>query len=214
MVSRRYLLRLTIGGVISVLASTESITGVQFSGISDARETKKPRHGMTLESWMKDWMDIYKTPGGMLKVSRFRDPIYFLIAPISWEPNPGQEGYEAVTVPFGFVTDFASIPRVFWSVLPPDGTYAYAAVVHDYLYWTQTRPKKEADQILKMAMEDFEVGTTTVGTIYKAVRLAGQMAWNENAGKKAKGEKRVLRQLPQDPRMTWKIWSQRPENFE
>ena len=126
---------------------------------------------MTVETWMNEWMSVSKAPGGVLKISRFREPIYFLIAPISWKPNPGQETYEAVNVPTGFVTDFASIPRVFWSVLRPDGEYAYAAVVHDYLYWTQTRSREEADQILKMAMEDFDVGTTSVSTIFHAVRV-------------------------------------------
>jgi hypothetical protein len=80
---------------------------------------------MTVENWMNEWMNISKAPGGVLKISRFREPIYFLIAPISWKPNPGQEKYEAVNVPTGFVTDFASIPRVFYSVLRPDGEYAY-----------------------------------------------------------------------------------------
>lgn len=60
-------------------------------------------------------------------------------------------------------------------------------MAHDYLYWTQTRSREEADDILKMAMEDFEVGALTVGTIYRAVRVGGQMAWNGNAEKRPKG---------------------------
>jgi hypothetical protein len=169
---------------------------------------------MTMEAWMTEWMSISKAPGGMLKISRFREPIYFLTAPISWTPNPGQESYEAVTVPLGFVTDFASTPQIFWSVLRPDGEYAYAAVVHDYLYWTQMRTREEADRILKMAMEDFDIGTVTAGTIYNAVRLGGQVAWNGNAAKKAKGEQRVLTRFPQDPRIMWEDWKQRPGVFD
>jgi hypothetical protein len=169
---------------------------------------------MTMETWMKEWMSISKAPGGMLRISRFREPIYFLTAPISWTPNLGQEQYEAVTVPPGFVTDFASIPRVFWSVLRPDGEYAYAAVVHDYLYWTQTRSREEADHILKMAMEDFDIDTVAVATIYNAVRLGGRVAWNDNTGTKEKGEQRVLRRFPQDPRITWEDWKQRPGVFD
>ncbi len=38
-------------------------------------------------------------------------------------------------VPAGFVTDFASIPRIFWSLLSPtDLRYSKPAVVHDYGY--------------------------------------------------------------------------------
>jgi hypothetical protein len=39
---------------------------------------------------------------------------------------------EVIRIPDGFVTDLASVPRVFWSILPPDGTYERAAVVHDW----------------------------------------------------------------------------------
>lgn len=40
---------------------------------------------------------------------------------------------ERFTIPAGFRTDLASVPRVFWSVLPPFGDYAPAAVLHDAL---------------------------------------------------------------------------------
>ncbi len=169
-----------------------------------------PNPGRGTEAWMTEWMQgVSRAPGGMLKVSRFREPIYFLLAPISWTPNPGQTGYEKVIAPIGFVTDLASIPAIFYSVLRPDGEYAYAAIIHDYLYWTQTRPRDEADDIFNMAMEDFEIGTVTRRTIYTAVRAGGQFAWDKNAEAKANGEKRILRRYPQDPRMRWDVWKQR-----
>lgn len=64
--------------------------------------------------------------------------------------------------------------------------------MHDYLYSIQTPTRDEADDILKMAMEDFDVGAAKVGTIYNAVRLGGQVAWNGNAKEKAQGERRIL----------------------
>ncbi|MGH7798799.1 MAG: DUF1353 domain-containing protein [Candidatus Binatia bacterium] len=45
---------------------------------------------------------------------------------------------DSLTVPIGFVTDFASIPQVFHYLLRQNGFYLLPAVVHDYLYWTQT----------------------------------------------------------------------------
>jgi len=39
-----------------------------------------------------------------------------------------------ITVPAGFDTDYASIPRIFWPIYPPDGEYAPAAILHDFLY--------------------------------------------------------------------------------
>ncbi len=193
---------------------TGIIPGWKLSGVGHAQEPDSSAQAMAMESWMNEWMSVSKAPGGVLRLSRFREPIYFLTAPISWTPNLGQDAYGPVTVPTGFVTDFASIPRIFWSALRPDGEYAYAAVVHDYLYWTQTSSREEADYILKMAMDDFEVGAVAVGAIYGAVRVAGSVAWNGNAKKKAQGEKRVLTRLPQDPRMTWGDWKQRPGVFE
>lgn len=38
-----------------------------------------------------------------------------------------------IEVPAGYRTDFATIPRLFWRVLPPYGRYGKAAVIHDYL---------------------------------------------------------------------------------
>lgn len=37
-------------------------------------------------------------------------------------------------VPKSFVTDFASVPRIFWSAISPIGKYNIASIVHDYFY--------------------------------------------------------------------------------
>src|SRR5262249_6063867 len=100
--------------------------------------------------WMDRWIQEGRAPVGGLYLGRFADPIYFLTQPITWKPNKGQEKYHEVTVPTGFVTDLASIPSSFWSLLRPDGLYAYAAILHDYLYWFQTRPREQCDMILKL----------------------------------------------------------------
>lgn len=213
MLSRRTMLRWSVGVAAVLVADLESMTRGRLSRTSAAQEPTQPVQNMSIETWMNQWMSVSKAPGGMLRISRFREPIYFLTAPISWTPNPGQERYAAVTVPKGFVTDFASIPRAFWSALRPDGEYAYAAVIHDYLYWTQTRSRDEADGIFKMAMEDFDVGAVTIETIYGAVRLGGKGAWNGNAEKKAQGEQRILKRFPQDPRTKWEDWKHRPGVF-
>ncbi|WP_210249059.1 MULTISPECIES: DUF1353 domain-containing protein [unclassified Bradyrhizobium] len=151
---------------------------------------------------------------GVLFVGRFRDPMYFLTSPISWHPNSGQDGDLApIEVPAGFVTDFASIPRIFWSIFRPDGDYAHAAVIHDYLYWTQSRPRNVADQILKRDMQDLRVDRNSVAEIYSAVRTFGSGAWNDNATLKANGEKRILKIYPNDPSILWSDWKKRPDVF-
>jgi len=162
---------------------------------------------------MNDWMAATKLPVGALHVSRFKDPIYFLTKPISWKPNPGQEQFGEVTVPKGFVTDFASIPRPFWSLLRPDGEYTYPAIIHDFLYWNQDRTRDKADMIFKLGMEDFRINAATIAIIYNAVRLGGESSWRENASEKARGEKRILVKFPQDPRITWDQWKKEPDVF-
>lgn len=140
--------------------------------------------------------------------------MYFLLNPILWRPGDGDDLHlPHVEVPVGFVTDLASVPRLFWSLLRPDGDYAYAAILHDYLYWTQTTSKSTADTVLKIAMIDLGVSDTVVTTIYQAVYLAGQSAWDHNAKLKAAGERRILVQFPNDPKVTWPQWKRRPGVF-
>lgn len=41
--------------------------------------------------------------------------------------------HQTIVVPQGFPTDLATVPRIFWWMIPPQGTYEAAAVLHDYL---------------------------------------------------------------------------------
>lgn len=164
------------------------------------------------DAWMKGARARSATAGG-LYLFRFADGYYALTKPIQWSPNPGQEHLPEVTVPVGFVTDFASIPRAFWSLLPRDGQYGYAAIIHDYLYWNQSVSKSEADLIFKYAMQDFEVPAPVVSTVFTAVSVAGGGAWRGNAKAKAAGEKRQLRRLPEDPLTRWSEWKKSGDVF-
>lgn len=41
--------------------------------------------------------------------------------------------YEDITIPAGFCTNGADVPRIFWSLFPPNSPeYLSAVVVHDY----------------------------------------------------------------------------------
>jgi hypothetical protein len=143
----------------------------------------------------KDW-DYYYTKGVRAK----------------WKPNPGQT-YKEVIVPAGFVTDLTSIPQEAWSLgLRPEGPYAYAALVHDYLYWTQERTRKEADEIFLFAMEDSNVDKTLRKGMYAFVDRLGGRAWDSNAKLKKQGERRLLRGYP--PTFTpWSEWKKSAEHF-
>jgi hypothetical protein len=46
-----------------------------------------------------------------------------------------EDSGDRVNVEIGFQTDFATIPRFLWVVLPRWGRYGNASVIHDWLYW-------------------------------------------------------------------------------
>ncbi|MCK5788869.1 MAG: DUF1353 domain-containing protein, partial [Chlamydiia bacterium] len=48
------------------------------------------------------------------------------------------DGVSDITIPVGFRTDFATIPRPFSGILFPVGRYSKAALVHDYLVDTMS----------------------------------------------------------------------------
>lgn len=99
----------------------------------------------------------------------------------------------SITVPKGFVTDFASIPQAFWGFgFSPNGKYSRAAIVHDYLYWSQGCTRSEADNILLIAMKESAVPTATRDAIYQGVRIGGSSSWDANAAARARGLPRVI----------------------
>ena len=193
------------------------------------RITQEEWMAVTKEEWMAEVLKKSRIPKrlprtrlkpGMARYSvsrllfgQFKDPWYYLTEPISWSPNPDQVNFEKVEVPRGFVTDLASIPLIFYSLLPRDGEYAYAAIIHDYLYWTQDRTRTVSDEILKFSMEDFKVSWWKIQAIYNAVRLLGEDAWNENARLKAGGERRILKLFPPAAQTNWTDWKQQSDVF-
>ena len=80
---------------------------------------------------------------------------------------------DVISVPTGFKTDFASVPRLFWWLLPPWGKYGKAAVVHDYLCVIKDRSSDEAHQIFYEAMGVLGVSQWKRFSMYTAVRWFG-----------------------------------------
>lgn len=123
-------------------------------------------------------------------VQAFNDRVWMLKADMHY--TIGHSGL-TITIPKGFVTDFASVPREFWIFIPPIGSYSRAAVVHDWLYWTQACTRVESDNLLFLAMSESDVSAGTRYTIYTAVRSTfGQRAWDGDAREKRNGYVHVL----------------------
>lgn len=82
-----------------------------------------------------------------------------------------------IKVNSGWVTDWASIPRFFWRVLPPMGKHTVAAVVHDYLYQFRLGTRSYADKVFLELMKAQGVVLWKRQLMYWAVRLFGGRAW-------------------------------------
>lgn len=84
---------------------------------------------------------------------------------------------EIINVPIGFVTDFASVPRIFWSIISPVDEHGKAAVVHDYCYSTGIYDKKRTDEIFLEAMKVLGVNKVKRNVMYLCVRTVGMYMW-------------------------------------
>jgi len=73
------------------------------------------------------------------------------------------------SVPEGFVSDGATVPRLLWPIFPPVGRYMVAALVHDYQL---TRTSREAaDQAFADTMKVLDIEPWRRHLMYIAVRL-------------------------------------------
>ena len=98
---------------------------------------------------------------------------------------------ETITVPTGFVTDLASVPRAMWWAIAPFDV-ARAAIIHDLLYKTirqyrwkmkdtedkdlVANAKKAADKVFLLGMHDAhpKVAKWKIYSSWKAVDLFGK----------------------------------------
>ena len=97
---------------------------------------------------------------------------YELMQPYPFNPYPG---YVRI-VPRGFISDGASVPRLLWPILRPDGLIRAAALVHDYMYKRHDIYfKRDADDTFLKYMELAGVKKYKRVLAYWAVRVFGKM---------------------------------------
>lgn len=136
---------------------------------------------------------------------------WYLERPLIWESNNTHPS--KLVVPKGFVTDFASIPNMFWTWLPRIGRYGLPAIAHDWLYWEQFTERAAADLLLDAAMGELKVSGLQRSLIYRAVQLFGGFAWDRNGKDKQGGAKRILKKVPPAAEISWEEWRQQPDVF-
>ena len=120
----------------------------------------------------------------------FSDGMHWIVRePLVYRIGVSQD---SITVPVGFVTDFASIPQALQAIIRANGPYILPAVVHDYLYWTQACTREQADRIMLLGMIENQVREVHRIAIHDAVRIAGGFAWADNTRDRAAGFVRIL----------------------
>ena len=99
---------------------------------------------------------------------------------------------KTITVPAGFVTDFASVPWYARSLISVLGRHSIPAIVHDYLYWEQRCTRDQADDILREAINEYSSSWRDQIAVDYAVKYGAQSAWDQNKADRKKGYIRVL----------------------
>jgi hypothetical protein len=82
-----------------------------------------------------------------------------------------------VDVPAGFVTDFASVPRLPFAYLLVGNIAHRPAVVHDFLYQTHWTSKRKADHIFLEAMKTVGIAWWRREIMYLAVKYFGRSSY-------------------------------------
>lgn len=117
--------------------------------------------------------------GGDLIVRHVDETTWFLDEDLVYLSEAGR----TFTVPTGTETDFASIPRFAWAVLPPTGRWGRAAVLHDFLYARKIVSREGADHLFLEAMRSLGVAWWKRRTMWLAVRAFGGAAYGKGVWK-------------------------------
>lgn len=108
-----------------------------------------------------------------LVVEAITDSLWRLVKPLNYKSSR----IGLIEVPEGFVTDFASVPRVPIFFLIYGARAHHESTVHDYLYQTNMVTRKMADRIFLNAMIARGKPFYIRWPMYIGVRLGGLRAY-------------------------------------
>ena len=108
-----------------------------------------------------------------------KDLIFRTLAPIGFTANDGRW----YTIPAGYISDGASVPRIFWPMLSPniDARTLRPSIIHDYEYEFGIGTRKGADANYRRRLEDNDFGYIKSTLTYYGVRIGGRCHWRAAA---------------------------------
>lgn len=105
------------------------------------------------------------------------NPIYRLGQLLSY-----QSGNRTYDIPAGYETDLASIPQKYQQRAPHESPTARPGVLHDYLYTTNSVPRRQADRLFREALRAEGVPLGKRLAMWAAVRAFGGDAYRARLG--------------------------------
>lgn len=117
--------------------------------------------------------------GSPLEVVQLPNGSWQLLASLTYA---SQRAKMTITVPPGFITDFASVPRLPFAYWLTGNTAQAPAVIHDYLYRMHSVTRAWADAIFYEAMAEEGDPLWRRWLMWLAVRAAGWGAWGSPQG--------------------------------
>ena len=92
-----------------------------------------------------------------------------------------------ITIPEGFYTDMASVPKALWFWIAPFGKHQEAALIHDYLYANsglllgleRKLTRKESDQLFYEIMKKDGTNKVKAKIMKWSVNLFGWLFWEK-----------------------------------
>ncbi|MCM6773254.1 DUF1353 domain-containing protein [Nocardia sp. CDC159] len=106
-------------------------------------------------------------------------PVVEEIDAVCWrvrEPIVYQGRQQRFVIPAGFLTDFASVPRVLVWLIPRYGAYTRAAILHDYLCQSGVVSLRDADGLFRRVLREAGVSLPQRWMMWTGVRAASRLA--------------------------------------
>lgn len=112
----------------------------------------------------------FVSPYDTVQVEQLDARYWITLEPLRYE---GGEG-DCFTVPAGYITDFASVPRVLVALIPVFGKYTPAAILHDWLL-TDGLPSGlitsvDADGVFRRVLRELKVPAVKRWLMWTGVR--------------------------------------------
>lgn len=121
-------------------------------------------------------MSSFTTPAILQLLDHYKWRVF---TPFSFYKGTKENRKYTIVVPVGYETDLTSVPRILWTIFPPHGKYAKAAIIHDFMYDQALKTKKEADNCFYEGMLVLGVPKWKAKILYLGAKFFGKGKYND-----------------------------------